>query len=159
MKAWTILLGIVIGAGPAQAACGPVPRAVQDRGLHREWRVVEDCLHPERPARLEEIAWGTGAVDGGASPGQAAMGQNPAAGSRRALEVRIGMKVRVWKQSADGEVELAGTALEPGYRGDRIRVRAGLGCAVVEGVVRGPAQVQLSAEPRPQPAWKGCEVR
>jgi len=157
MKAWTILLGIVIGAGPAQAACGPRPRTVQDRGLHRAWRVVEDCIHPERPARLEEIAWEAGAVGGGDALPQVAMGQNPAAGSRQAPEVRAGMKVRVLKQSADGEVELVGTALEPGHRGDRIRVRAGLGSTVIEGVVRGPAQVQLPAETAC--AWKGCEVR
>lgn len=142
MRAAVIALVMAVTAVPARASCRLPRQTVRDWGLHQAWEIVEDCAHPEHPARLQAIAW----------PAQAA----PAPALRRRtngadfqpIEVRPGMPVRVSRQTANAVVELEGTALEPGRRGERIAVRAGLGATVVKGRVAGPGLVQLTNEKR-----------
>jgi len=115
------------------------PTVVRDRALHREWRLVRDQEHPERPARLVEIPWSPAATD--ASPCRTAVPQPPA--------VRAGMRVTMIRKGAMAEIRLRGTALGTAHTGETVAVRAGLGHAVLRGVVRGPGLVELSGEKQP----------
>jgi hypothetical protein len=127
---------------PARAACGPGGPTVRDWGLHRAWAVVENCAHPERPAQLQEIAW---RADAGTAPG----GRTKSGRADLSpVEVQPGMPVRVWRQTANMSIELQGTALQPGRRGERIAVRAGLGATVIEGRVVAPGLVELASGKR-----------
>ncbi len=57
--------------------------------------------------------------------------------------VRAGMKVTLRWRDQESSLRLAGTALESGRVGETVRVCAGLHGAVLRGVVRGPALVEL----------------
>jgi hypothetical protein len=144
-------LAMTIVATPAWSACGAMQRTVRDWGLHRAWVVVEDCAHPEKPARLREIVWTADAGREADAHRPAVNRQKKSSASNRPPEVRAGMRVRVWKKSADGEMNLTGTALEGGRTGDRVRVGAGLGSTILRGIVRGPGLVELTVEGAPQP--------
>jgi hypothetical protein len=129
---------IVLAAASAFAASGTPSAVVVDRGLHRQWIVERDDAHPERPPRLVEVPW---------SAARAAQAQLEAA-TQTAVHcdaplVRPGMTVTVVGRSGDTEWHLAGTALETGWSGDSIRVRAGLHGTAERCIVRGPALVEL----------------
>lgn len=139
-------VGAVLAGAILTAAATPAPGLAQlagslvDPGLHREWRIEVDRAHPERPPRLVEVSCsGTKA---------AAERRNAERGPRSpertpAPVVRAGMKVTLrWKDAAT-DLRLTGTALDQGWMGDRIRVRAGLHNAVLRAVVRGPGIVEL----------------
>lgn len=123
--------GMLMLVGFAGAA--RLPDRIVDAGLHRQWRIERDRAHPERPARLVEVPWSSGA---GAQPEAAARGATLPA-------VRMGMKVTLWRREEEIEVRLSGTALEAARVGETVRVRAGLHGAVLRGVVRGPGVVEL----------------
>lgn len=111
---------------------------VRDWGLHRQWRVERDPVHPERPARLVEVPWSTEEVS-----------EAPAAAlraARKAPEVRAGMPVTVIGESSRAEIRLRGTALGTARCGETVAVRAGLGAQLMHGVVRGAGLVELLAE-------------
>lgn len=57
--------------------------------------------------------------------------------------IRPGMKVTVEHESDHALIRLTGTALEPGYAGQKILVKAGLSAAPLRGIVRGPGLVVL----------------
>ncbi|HUB17759.1 MAG TPA: hypothetical protein VL990_03935 [Acidobacteriaceae bacterium] len=126
------VLGLAAAAGMSGAACRP-SALVRDQGLHRAWRVDQDCAHPERPAILVEAPW----TD---APGKAAIGKGASA---HPSPVRDGMRVTVEEQRPQGWIHLSGTALGNAQVGERVGVRAGLGGAVLEGVVRGPGLIEL----------------
>jgi hypothetical protein len=140
MRVWKSILRltIVLAAGLAPAAPRSPSSLVIDRGLHRQWIVVRDDAHPERPPRLVEVPW---------SEARAAQAQAGAAvpNSLRpdAPLVRPGMTVAVVWQNDNAEWHLAGIALEAGRSGDVVLVRAGLHGAAERGIVRGPALVEL----------------
>jgi len=136
MKAWGMLMGFVAMPALAWGGCGP-GRTVRDWGLHREWVVEQDCAHPQRPATLAEVPWSQGPV---AAPA-AAPGRPQAAPA--APEVRCGMRVILWRNEKGAEVHLEGTAMGTARRGEKVAVRAGLGGATLEGIVRGPGEVEL----------------
>jgi hypothetical protein len=58
MRTKSILLLLMLGAIPALASCGGVPAPLRDWASHRQWSIVRDCDHPERPGKLVEIPWG-----------------------------------------------------------------------------------------------------
>ncbi len=134
-----VIVGAVLVAAPALAfgACG-AGNMVRDYGLHLQWVVERDCQHPERPATLVEVPW---SVDH----------QVTVAGSRSAEgvaplpapEVRSGMRVMLWRRDAMADLHLCGTAVGTARRGEKVRVKAGLSGAVLEGIVRGPGLVEL----------------
>jgi hypothetical protein len=138
MKAWAIVAGMMI-TGPVAAlgACG-AGNTVRDFGLHLQWVVERDCKRPERPATLVEVPW---SVDY----------QISVAGDRSAEgvaplpvpEVRSGMRVILSRRGAKADIDLCGTALGTARRGEKVRVKAGLSGAVLEGIVRGPGLVEL----------------
>lgn len=131
-------LGIreIVGAMLALAWCvgaAALPHTIVDHGLHRQWLVERDAAHPERPARLVEVPWGSAA----STPSENQ--KNPT----RPAVVRAGMQVTLSWRDGEAEIRLAGTALETGSVGDSVRVRAGLHGAVLRGVVRGQALVEM----------------
>jgi flagella basal body P-ring formation protein FlgA len=56
------------------------------------------------------------------------------------------MRVTVIRRGAMAEIRLRGTALGTARIGEKVAVRAGLGNSIVQGVVRGPGEVELSPE-------------
>jgi hypothetical protein len=138
MRAWKRIVGAALGislsAGSAFAAPGSPSAIVVDRGLHRQWIVVCDPQHPERPPRLVEVPW---------SEARTAQVQPAAPTTRGTPLVRPGMTVSIVRRSGDAEMHLEGTALETGWSGDAVRVRAGLHGAALRAVVRGPGLVEL----------------
>jgi len=138
MREWVILTGMLVAPAIAFGACGP-GRTVRDWGLHRAWEVARNCDHPERPAALVEVPWSV--------PEPGASVQRPDAASVSAPvsapEVRSGMRVTVWRREANSCVRLSGVAMGTARLGERVKVRAGLGAASLDGIVRGPAQVEL----------------
>jgi hypothetical protein len=130
---------------PAAIACGG-HKVIADWGLHREWAVQANCAHPERPAVLVEIPWKepTAATEVGrkSSPGTRVADSSPL--------VRPGTRVMVFSHSGGTEIRLVGVALDHGCSGATVRVRAGLHGAILRGIVRGPAEVELiSSKGRP----------
>ena len=65
-----------------------------------------------------------------------------------APEVQGGMRVTLWREKENADLHLSGIALGTARRGERVKVRAGLGAAILEGIVRGPALVELRPEER-----------
>jgi hypothetical protein len=131
-----LVLGIALGAGPADAIPVSPSAVVVDRGLHRQWIVVRDDAHPERPPRLVEVPWS----DARAERGQSEAPQ--ARAHRDAPLVRPGMTVVVAGGGSNAEWHLTGIALEAGWSGDTVLFRAGLHGAARRGIVRGPALVE-----------------
>jgi hypothetical protein len=129
---------IVLAAGSAVAAPRSPSAVVIDRGLHRQWIVVCDNTHPERPPRLVEVPWSDVRAEQAQLKPVA-----PVALHRDPPLVHPGMPVAVVGRNASTEWHLAGTALEMGWSGDTVRVRAGLHGAAERGIVRGPALVEL----------------
>jgi hypothetical protein len=142
MKTLPILVGMVMAAGPALAACGARPVPVIDWGLHRQYLIERDCAHPERPATLAEVPWSDAAAERARVQGHA---NPPALATLEHLPwlVHAGMSVTVVGQIAETGVHLVGMALEQGHAGDSIRVRTGLHGAILRGIVRGPGLVEL----------------
>jgi hypothetical protein len=133
-----MLLKITIGLAAGSALAAPPSSFVIDRGLHRQWIVMRDDAHPERPPRLVEVPWS----DARAEQAQSAAVVRSTL-HRDAPLVRPGMTVAVVGHRGNAEWHLAGTALGAGWSGDTVLVRAGLHGAAERGVVRGPALVEL----------------
>jgi hypothetical protein len=130
---------VLLVAAPALAlgACG-AGNTVRDFGLHLQWVVERDCQHPERPATLVEVPWSVNnpvPVTGNRN----AEGATPLP----APEVRSGMRVTLWRRDAKTDIDLCGIALGTARLGEKVRVKAGLSGAVLEGIVRGPGRVEL----------------
>jgi hypothetical protein len=138
MKHWMVLAGMMIVAPVAFGECGP-GSAVRDWALHREWRIACDGEHPERPATLVEVPWTPPTRDSGIGTGRAGGGENACA-----PEVRRGMRVILGRDEETADVHLSGIALGTACRGQKVKVRAGLGAVLLEGIVRGPALVELA---------------
>jgi len=138
MRCGWILAASMVFPALARGACGPAS-TLRDWGLHREWQITCDAGHPERPARLIEVPWSMPAASCRSKPNG-----NPAALS--APEVRSGMRVTLWRRQESTDLHLSGIALGTARRGERVKVRAGLGTAVLNGIVRGPALVELTPE-------------
>lgn len=138
MRVWALLAGMMItGQAAALGACG-TGNTVRDFGLHLQWVVERDCQHPERPATLVEVPWSV-------NKPEAVHGNQSAAGVAPlpAPEVRSGMRVTLRRREAMADIDLSGTALGTARRGERLRVRAGLSGAILEGIVLGPGLVEL----------------
>jgi hypothetical protein len=142
MKTLMILFGMIVAA-PAFAACGASGTPVIDWGLHREYRIVRDCAHPERPASLVEVPWSEAA----ARRQRDSVHANPSglrpAEQRSPYLVRAGTRVTLAGQTSEGAIRLVGIALEQGRAGDSIRVKAGFHGATLPGIVRGQGLVEL----------------
>lgn len=138
MKHWMVLAGMAIIPTVAFGACSP-GSTLRDWTLHQEWRVACDAGHPERPATLVEVPWTTPTRD-------PAIGAERISGDENASapEVRRGMRVTLWRGEETADVHLSGIALGTARRGQKVKVRAGLGVVVLEGIVRGPALVELT---------------
>jgi hypothetical protein len=133
MRAWTILLAMMVVPVLASASCnGPIMR---DWGLHLQWTVERDCEHPELPARLVEVPWTIETHLKASGAKQTARLPLP--------EVRSGMTVSLWRKSEEADVHLRGTALGAARTGERVRVKTEFGIIPVEGIVRGPGLVEL----------------
>jgi len=137
MVVGTILAGMMARPAMALAVCDG-GNTMRDWGLHRSWRIERDCVHPERPATLLEIPWTQAPV----APARERTRAEPAPPPP---DVRQGMRVSLSRRGENADIHLLGTALAPGHVGDRVRVRAGLGGATLEGIVRGPGTVELEA--------------
>lgn len=132
-------------AAAMPVACG-AQQVMVDWGLHREWAVQADRLHPERPAVLVEIPWKAHPTATADVPGKSPACKEPDASP----PVLPGSRVMVASQKDGTEIHLAGVALDRGLPGTTIRVKAGLHGAILRAVVRGPAEVELiSAKGRP----------
>lgn len=129
MAAMLVGMAMAVALGSA-AQAAQLPDRIVDAGLHRQWLVERDRTHPERPGRLVEVPWSSAAKARSGRPLQQAA-------------VRCGMKVTVWRHNGRTDLRLMGTALDAGRVGETVRVRAGLHGAVLRGVVRGPADVEL----------------
>ena len=112
-----------------------------DRVLGSVWGVVSDCKHPEWPSRLVALP-----RDSDASAPGAAVPLADAA----TTAVRVGERVRLWRQDAATRIETSGAAEEGGAVGQRIKVRLaragsddGSAKEVVTGVVRGLGSVEI----------------
>src|SRR5581483_6611017 len=138
MRIWAILVWLAFSAVQTFAACGASDVTVKDRALHRQWRIQRDCRNPARPAHLVEVPWG----DPVSIPGDEAA---RATDSKLPL-IRRGMRVAVERESEHAQIFLTGTALEAGYAGQKILVKAGFGAAPLHGIVRGPGLVALEPE-------------
>ena len=136
MRAWKILVAMVILISMARAACGNA-RTVRDRELHRSWRVERDCTHPERPAILVEVPW-SASVERQHDSGVQSPNATPL--------VRAGMRVALTWEDKNSAGTLSGTALTTAGAGQTVRVRIQFGAAILYAVVRGPGWVEL--EPR-----------
>jgi hypothetical protein len=53
------------------------------------------------------------------------------------------MMVIIGRGSDKAEIHLRGTALGTARTGEKVRVRAGVGAAALDGIVRGPGLVEL----------------
>ena len=144
MNSWKVWVILIAGSAPTFGACGSSGRVVRDWGLHAAWSVQRDCAHPERPARLVEIPWlaARGSVEPSVSgTGFRAPIGKPAPPSPPA--VRSGMRVRLEFENDDAAVHLAGVALGTARVGERVGVRAGWSGVALQGVVTGPATVEM----------------
>jgi hypothetical protein len=130
-RAAVLMCGAMLVPGVRANAARPPDRII-DPGLHRQWLIERDRVHPERPARLVEAPWREVL---GLPGGRAQDPARPAVG--------IGTKVMLCFRDEDTKLRLTGWALEPGRPGDVIRVRAGLHGAILRGVVLGPGVVEL----------------
>jgi Chaperone for flagella basal body P-ring formation len=132
-----IWAGFMVAPALGFGACG-TGNTVRDFGLHLQWVVERDCNHPERPATLVEVPWSVN--NNSPVPGsRGADGATPLP----APEVRNGMRVTLSRRDTKADIDLYGTALGTARPGEKVRVRAGLGGAVLEGIVRGPGWVEL----------------
>ena len=122
----------------AFGACG-AGTIVRDFGLHLQWVVERDCDHPERPAPL----WSAVPWSGNNKVLFAGKGNAEGAAPLPAPEVRSGMRVRLGRSDADADIDLYGTAMGTARLGEKVRVKAGLSGAILEGIVRGPGRVEL----------------
>ncbi|MGD0365908.1 MAG: flagella basal body P-ring formation protein FlgA [Acidobacteriaceae bacterium] len=138
MKAWAIVAGMITGPVAAHGACG-AGSTVRDFGLHLQWVVERDCKHPERPATLVEVPWSVDSLVPVAGNGSA-----EGAAPLPAPEVRSGMRVTLWRRDAKADIDLCGTALGTARIGEKVRVKAGLSGAILEGIVGGPGLVELA---------------
>lgn len=86
---------------------------------------------------LAEVPWTAPAENGRGEHAMAPKG---------APLVRAGMRVTMTWQDENSDGHLSGTALTTASAGETVAVRAGLGAAILHGVVRGPGWVEL--EPR-----------
>jgi flagella basal body P-ring formation protein FlgA len=114
--------------------------------LGKGWDLVEDCAHPERPARLVAAV---SVVD--ASPVAVLRGLPIAA--IRPLLVRAGEVVRLWQQTATVRIELKGIAEQSAASGEHVVVRmtrqtedAGLAVQRIDGTVRGAGDVEMERQ-------------
>ncbi|QNI34145.1 flagella basal body P-ring formation protein FlgA [Alloacidobacterium dinghuense] len=112
---------------------------IADPVLHRRWAAVVDCSHPERPWTLKEVPWQETSLPFASS------GLKPKVIERATLLVLAGAKVKLWRKTSDGNIELEGTALDAGNEGQTIHVRTGSRGVVLEGKVRGAGSVELFA--------------
>ena len=114
-----------------------------DAVLGKGWELVEDCAHPERPARL--IA-AVSAVEAG--PAGIVRGLPVAA--IRPLLVRAGDVVRLWQQTDTVRIEMSGVVEQSAGAGEHVVVRitrqtddAGLTTQRIDGTVRGAGDVEM----------------
>lgn len=142
MKILQGVLAAMMMTASAFAAGGDA--TMRDWALHRQWMVELDRQHPERPARLVEIPWTSGA-EMTQVPGRGASQAKSPPSTSAPVMVRQGAQIILVERDANAVVELKGTALNAGRSGDVIRVRAGLS-GLLRGVVRGPGLVQLQLE-------------
>ena len=122
---------------------------IMDPGLHRQWLVVPDSTHRERPARLIEVPWQEPATCQAAKTGpeaSPARGSNEQAKGPSAPLVHPGMRVVIERKTGEAGIRLLGTALGVGSVGDTVWVSAGLGGAALRAVVRGPARLELAPD-------------
>jgi len=139
------------------AGCTPQGRRVVarrwDAVLGRGWDVVEDCAHPERPARLiaetsTSETWMSGRVgQTGRTIGAAAQ---PVAAALGPLLVHAGESVMLWRQTENVRIEMVGVAEQSARIGDQVVVRstqqtddAGLTVQRINGTVRGAGDVEM----------------
>jgi len=138
MRILAIFLGLALSPVPIFAACGSSDLTLKDSALGRQWLMQRDCRHPERPARLIEIPWSDRTATSANEPVPAT--------DRTILLIRPGMRVTVHRESDGAQIHLTGVALEPGYAGQKILVKAGLGAAPLHGIVRSGDLVVLEPE-------------
>jgi len=146
---WLASACIASAQQPARfASCAADGRRVLaqrwDSVLGRGWDLVEDCAHPERPARL--IA--------SASTAETAMvktlGGTPLIAALSPLLVHAGEGVRLWQQSRNVRIEMLGVAEQSARIGEHVVIRitrrtddAGLTVQRIDGTVRGAADVEM----------------
>jgi len=111
-----------------------------DAVLGKGWQLVEDCAHPERPARLVAAV---SAVETGIARGLPAAAVQP-------LLVRAGDVVRLWQQTATVRLEMKGVVEQSAASGEHVVVRitrqsddAGLTVQRFDGTVRGAGDVEM----------------
>ena len=112
---------------------------ITDAPQHRRWAVVVDCSHPERPWTLQAAPWQSGARS-------VAVRETHTVDAQKSLPlVPAGMKVRLWRITEGTKIELSGTALDAGDKGQTIHVRTGRQGTVLAGRVRGAGSIELLA--------------
>ena len=106
--------------------------------LQQTWRTVVSCDHPERPATATLLP---------KQDRSSAKESEQSLISRTAPTVRVGDKVRLWRQDDRMRIEVAGIAMESGAKGAIVHVRL-IAPSTGEterltGIVRGPDDVEM----------------
>jgi hypothetical protein len=116
--------------------------------LGKGWDLVEDCAHPERPARLIASASADATDMGrvGRTIGQA----EPVAAALSPLLVRAGDSVKLWQQTENVRIEMVGVVEQSARMGQHVVVRftrqsddGGLTVKRIDGTVRGAGDVEM----------------
>lgn len=156
---WAVCAAACIAPEGAKAAGEhwQVDHYIFDASLHRDWKVLVDCDHPDAPARIELVPLAVQEQDkyenkpskvqsadqGDAKP-------DSAHGIVVSALVKAGETVNV-ASDARGPVHISmqGITMQTAFSGQKIRVRLSASGQFVSGVVRGPHRVELSAVARP----------
>ncbi len=133
------------GAAQGNKAASDGYRYVIDPVLHQEWKVTVSSDHPEYPARMEEVPFGTRVPQKACGSTKAAASPGP-----RGLDVVSGSPVTVWRSQSTSRLMLAGTATANAHVGESLTVRLASGALVV-GQVTGPGLVRLEI---PAESWR-----
>ncbi len=136
-----------LGACAQGAGCSGDGRRVVatrwDAVLGKGWELVEDCAHPERPARLV-------AAVSVVEAGPAGIVRGLPVTVIRPLLVRAGDVVRLWQQTNTVRIEMSGVAEQSAANGEHVAIRvtrpaddAGLTVQRIDGTVRGAGEVEM----------------
>lgn len=139
----------------AAGARWQVDHYVFDASLHRDWKVLVDCRHPDAPARMELLPPAVQGRDKGKylSVEQAAHeGDARPNGAQEFLIpslIKAGETVNVASGArGPARISMRGIAMQTAFSGQKIRVLLSANGRFVSGVVRGPHRVELSSVAR-----------
>jgi len=142
--AWSACVAAAFAQGAGCSGDGHRVVATRwDAVMGKSWELVEDCAHPERPARLIAAVSAIEAGPAGIARGVPVAVVQP-------LLVRAGDVVRLWQQTDTVRIEMTGVVERSAAMGERVVVRvtrqtedAGLTVQRIDGTVRGAGDVEM----------------